>query len=110
MLEKEKYINLWTKYLPVISLQLKNSKNGVRTIPMNEIEFTSVGDRDNAGYQFNLIIKNGKVTNDISGTAVARDFNKVLNSNPAAKQILKEGTYKLNLNTQFVLTIQKLTE
>lgn len=108
MKEKEKYVNFWRKNLAIIRIQLKNSKNGPRSLPISGIELTALGNRDSAGYQFNLEIKSGKVTNNISGSAVARDLYKVLTEDDVTKNLLKEGNYKLNLDTGFVLRIQKM--
>lgn len=54
MKESGKYHNLWRKYLQAIKILIKNSKKGLQKLPMSKHEFEIVGEREKAGYQFNL--------------------------------------------------------
>lgn len=107
-MEIEKYIALWKKYLPVIKIQLKKSSAKSQTLDMNRIEFESAGDRDLSAYTFNLEIQNGKVTNDISGSAVARDLFKVLTADKESNEFLSDKTVKINMGKAFKLTLDLL--
>lgn len=102
-METAKYINLWKKYLPVIRIQLKNSLQRDEILQLNKIEFEAVGDRDSSGYSFNLEIQNGKVTNDISGTAVARDLYQVLNNDTILFEFSKDKKIKISMSESFLL-------
>jgi hypothetical protein len=105
-MEIEKYINLWKKYLPVIRIQLKKSLQKEEKLQLNKIEFEATGDRNLSGYTFNLEIQKGKVTNDISGTAVARDLFKVLIEDVGLKEFLEDKRIKISLRQNFVLKIR----
>jgi len=54
MKESGKYLDLCRKYLPAIRILIKNSKHGLQKLPMSKHEFEVVGEREKAGYQFNL--------------------------------------------------------
>lgn len=60
-METEKYIGIWTRYLPIIKILIKKSVEKKEVLEMNKIDFASVGDRKSSGYSFNIIIENGKV-------------------------------------------------
>lgn len=101
MKESGKYLDLWRKYLPAIRILIKNSKNGLQKLTMSKHEFEAVGEREKAGYQYNLEFSNGKVINTISGSAVARDLRDVIYSDTSAKDLISEGAYKINPDSLF---------
>ncbi|MEX6687179.1 hypothetical protein QTN47_06715 [Danxiaibacter flavus] len=105
-MEIEKYIPLWKKYLPVIRIQLKNSLQRNATLQLDKTEFEAAGDRDSAGYTFNLNIEKGEVTNKIRGTAVARDLHKVLIANSAINEFLKDKKVNINMGKDFILKLK----
>ncbi len=106
--EEGKYRNLWTKYLPVLGVLIKNAAKGVQTLQLYKNEFQATGARDLSGYSFNLEIANGKAVNDISGTAVARDLLKVLSENKTSAEILKGRRIKMSMGEAFEVSITSL--
>ena len=108
MKDSKLYFSLWRKYLQVIVLQVKNSNTGAKSIRLYKSDFEALGNRLVSDYTFNLEIKNGKVTNNISGTAVARDLYEILISNPNSKKILASGHFKFSLDKNYVLNISSL--
>jgi hypothetical protein len=69
-------------------------------------EFEEIGDRNISGYTFNLEIKDGKLVNNIRGTAVARDLFEVLKSSRNSKELMSNNHFKINMNVDFKLKIQ----
>jgi len=104
--DSEKYIDLWKKHLPLIWIYLKKLEKGKQKIQLNEYEFQIVGDRLKSGYTFHLDLQNGKIANDIRGSAVARDLAKVLQNNKETKCWLIENNIKFRLDNSFCLTIE----
>jgi hypothetical protein len=102
------YYPLWKKYLPVISVQMRNALNAEKEIKMHKSEFEVYGNRVISDYFINLEIKNGKVVNNINGTAVARDLFDILSSDPNCKKLLANNYYKFSLGKEFVLRISKI--
>ena len=76
-----KYVGIWTAYLKEIHKAI-NSDIIRNTIQLDKNLFQQAGNRSN--YSFSLKYENGLVSNNIGGSAVARDLDKVLKSNKIA--------------------------
>lgn len=99
-----KYIDLWTRQRASIKDKLKNTMIK-QSIQLNSEEFRNVGKRSN--YSFNLEFENGIVSNNIGGSAVARDLANVLETSTEINEILKTGNFKINMDRRFCLWIQR---
>ncbi len=99
-----KYIDLWTKRREQIKKMLKVSQTK-QSLQLSSEEFKRVGNRQS--YAFNLEFLNGTVSNNIGGSAVARDLAKVLENSAEIREILKVGHFKINMDRQFCLWIEK---
>src|ERR1700679_66793 len=105
-MEERKYLTTWKKYLPVIRLHLKRSLTEEQGFKLNIQDFESAGDRGKSGYTFNITMENGKVTNNISGSAVARDLYEALKSDETIKAMLQDKNIKISVGKSFVLSIK----
>jgi len=105
-MEQRTYLQTWKKYLPVIRLHLKRSLNEEQSFKLNITDFESAGDRGKSGYTFNLQMENGKPTNNISGSAVARDLYEALKADEATKAILQGRSVKISVGKSFMLNIK----
>lgn len=99
-----KYIDLWSKKRESIKTKLK-SLHSKQSLQLTSDEFSRVGNRQS--YSFNLEFINGVVSNDIGGSAVARDLAKVLGNSAEIQEILKGGHFKINMDKQFCLWIER---
>jgi hypothetical protein len=104
MITKNKYLQLWRAITPEL-IQVLNNYKGKTSIQLSKSEFESVGDRKN--YSFNLEFINGKVSNNISGSAVARDLSIILSEDKITRETISKGHYKFNLDKQFCLWVAK---
>lgn len=100
------YILLWQKYKAAILSIMRRSIESSCEYQLSKHEFEAVGERQKAGYTFNLEIEKGIVTNNIDGTAVARDLVAVLKSSNTVIELMKEYNFKINLTKDFILRIQ----
>jgi hypothetical protein len=105
-MEERKYLQTWKKYIPVIRLYLKKSLTEDQQFKLNITDFESAGDRGKSGYTFNLQMENGKVTNNISGSAVARDLFELLKADEVIKAFLQDKSVKISVGKSFMLTIK----
>ncbi|GGH20158.1 hypothetical protein [Mucilaginibacter phyllosphaerae] len=105
-MEERKYLTTWRKYIPVIRLHLKRSLNEDQSFKLNITDFESAGDRGKSGYTFSLAMENGKVTNNISGSAVARDLFEALKNDEAIKDFIQDKNIKISVGKSFLLTIK----
>lgn len=103
-MDEKKYIAIWQRYLPVIRLFIKKSANEEQKLTLNKTDFESIGDRKTAGYTFNIVIENGKVTNTVQ--AIGRDLFEVMQNDSAIKDLLKEKIVKISVGKSHVMTIK----
>lgn len=108
MSEKNIYYPLWKRYLPVVMIQMKNAINGMKQISMSKTEFEVYGNRPISNYFINLEIKKGRVYNNISGSAVARDLFDILNAEKSCKELFAKNNYKISMDKSFILEISIL--
>lgn len=105
-MEGRNYLSTWQKYMPVIRLHLKKSLQEEQQFKLNITDFEAAGSRAKSGYTFNINMENGKVTNNISGSAVARDLYELLKADEAIKALLKDKNVKISVGKSFVLSIK----
>lgn len=97
-----KYGELWKKVIPSILDSLTSSN--LTKIQLSKAIFDKVGNRKE--YSFNLEFQDGKVANNISGSAVARDLARVLENNSQFKFFARGKHLKLKLDKGFILEIK----
>jgi hypothetical protein len=89
---------------------MKKSFAGNQTLDLNRIDFEKAGSGRKAGYKFTIDMVNGRVSNIISGSALASDLAAVLMSDPASRAILATSKMSISLNTKFQLAIVNKSE
>ena len=99
-----KYSNIWRNALPTIS-EFLSSSGSSGSIELSSRDFSLAGDRKN--YSFNLEFDDGVVSNNISGSAVARDLAGVLTKSSFIKPVLNNGYFKFQMDKNFNLWISK---
>jgi hypothetical protein len=99
-----KYSNIWRNALPRIS-EILSSSGSSGSISLNSEDFALVGNRKS--YSFNLDFDDGIVSNNISGSAVARDLAGVLARSSIIKSMLNNGYFKFKMDQNFNLWISK---
>lgn len=100
------YTQLWNKYKAVILTKMREAIESPCDYQLSKYEFEAIGERLKSGYSFNLEIVKGVVTNNIDGTAVARDLFAALKSSKTAFELMRSYNYKINLTKEFVLKFQ----
>jgi len=106
MKASEKYVDLWTKNRSSIGNKLKIVSTTKQSFQLSSNDFNNAGNR--MSYSFNLEFINGIVSNNIDGSAVARDLAKVLENSLEIKKILNSGHFKIRMDKDFCLWIEKL--
>jgi len=99
------YVHVWNKYLPIIKILMKKTPAGSQTLDLNRIDFERAGSGRKAGYKFTIEFKKGRVSNIISGSALASDLATVLINDPGSKDILSNIDVAITLNTKFQLIL-----
>ena len=105
-LNKSKYVELWERYLPVIIQTIQNCNANMRHIILNPYEFKLIDNMKN--YSFNLEYIDGKVSNNIKCSTVARDLASVIEYSKEARQLIALGHFKIRMDKKFCLWICRL--
>ena len=100
--------NIWNKYLPVIKILLKRSKQGEQVLAINQSDFERAGLARKSGNKFSLLFKSGKVDNVVMPSPVAAELASGLLRDESVKAILAEHDYKIALDTKYQLHILQL--
>jgi len=103
---KEKYVEYWKNKLDLIKCKMECaiSTQTTQIVKLNISDFQELGDRNS--YSFSLKYSDGKVCNNIGGSAVARDLAKVFENSTAAKMLLKEGNFSFRFRNSGDLIIK----
>jgi hypothetical protein len=99
------YSGFWHRLVGDI-LDLMSTYPNYSSIELSKFDFQTLGNRKD--YSFNLEFKDGRVDNDISGSAVARDLANEILIHDAFKAYLKGKHVKINLNRSFQLNLRVL--
>lgn len=95
------YEPIWEKYLEKIKQTVRLELGLGFPIPPGV--FKKAGNRKK--YGFRLEIKNKKIVNDISGSAVARDLAYLLLKDPNYKKLLVRKHFFIRMNNSFYCEI-----
>jgi hypothetical protein len=98
-----KYEDIWSCAVSKI-IDSVNSRNNVVLI-LDEKDFSAVGKRKS--YAFRLQYINGVVSNNIGGSAVARDLARVLEKYRSFNKVFKGKEVAIRLDKDFMLHIYK---
>jgi hypothetical protein len=106
-LDRNLYFSLWSKYRPVILQLMRASAAGAQEYKLSAHEFKAVGEQIKTGYSFLLETANGKASNNVAGSASARDLLLVLQQSKTGALLLSESSYELRLDKQFVFHVTR---
>lgn len=101
-MNRNKYIDIWKACLPFILKVIYCGKQDNLDLPAKL--FWAVGDRAKTGYDFNLEYKEGKQVLSTSGSAVARDMEKILMASSEFISWIREKNVRFEFK-EFKLTI-----
>jgi len=101
------YTHTWNKYLPVIRILLKRSVNEEQKVGLNRIDFENGSRNRKFSCSFNVELEKGRLSK-MSQSAPAKELIAVLLEDAVSKDLLRENTYVISLNSSFQLTIKNL--
>lgn len=96
-----KYEDIWTLLLSDIILSVEENTN--KQITLSKATFDRVGNRKS--YSFRVVLFDNNISNNISGSAVARDLARVVANSSKFKQAAKNKHVVLKLSVDFVFSI-----
>ena len=106
--EEGKYSHLWMKYSAVIRVLLKKTEVENQKLQLFKHEFDHSGNKQNVNVTFSIDLVNGRATNIVSNTGIARDLWRILDDNSTTRNWLKERSIKITMGKTYELQIQKI--
>lgn len=100
------YHQIWKKYLPIIRILIKKAVSEPQVLELNKIDFERAGTARKAISKFNILLQKGKVANIISGSQLATDLAQTMLDDEKIKELCKEYSFQVALNTKYQLTFQ----
>ena len=100
------YTSVWSKYLPVIRIIMKRSRESDQCLKLNAGDFERAGLKRKSGYPFEMGVRNGRLKNVIIDLPLASDFASVLLADESARAIVQEDAFDFILSPKFELTIR----
>ncbi len=108
MKDEGKYLHLWMKYSAVIHVLLKKTDTSSQKLQLYKHEFEHSVIKQKANLTFSIDLVNGKATNIVSTTAIARDLYTVLDNKTATKNWLKEHKVRISIDKSLELQLEKI--
>ena len=102
------YNHTWKKYLPVIRLLLKKSNQEEQRMTLNRTDFERTSKLRKPVCSFGMEIIKGRLDR-VNTDVQVKSLMTVLTEDNAAMDILRQGNYAINLNSDFQLSIRNTT-
>ncbi|HEY5690617.1 MAG TPA: hypothetical protein VIS49_04090 [Cyclobacteriaceae bacterium] len=101
------YSSLWNKYRPAILQMMVAAAEGPQTYKFFKHEFRAVNPKEKS-YSFSLEAYQGKASDSLRASNIAKDLLSVLTMSPKATELMESSKYEFSLDKQFVLHVTKL--
>lgn len=103
------FVQVWKKYLPVITILLKKSAVAPQVLQMSAFDFTKAAGGRKLNYNFDIELVNGRLNPEEKQSIIAKDLAIFLQEDEVVKAILKKQQIRFGLNGKFELTITNNT-
>ncbi|HNP17230.1 MAG TPA: hypothetical protein PKL31_02245 [Fulvivirga sp.] len=105
--EIHKYSYIWNKYRPAILRLMVDSQKDPQEYQFSKHEFHNINPKEKGGYAFNMRVFQGKATNDIRTSTLAKDLLVILQQSKRALEMIDEAPYEFTLDKHFMLHIKQ---
>lgn len=106
-LDHNPYMPVWNKYRPAILKLMVESANEPQQYKLSAHEFRAMTPKPKTTYAFALEAAHGKALNRISDIPVAVDLLLMLQQSGKAMELMRESTYALSMDRNFVLHVSR---
>lgn len=103
------FVQVWKKYLPVITLLLKKSVSSPQVLQMSAFDFTKAAGGRKLKYNFDIELVNGRLNPEEKQSSLAKDLAIFLQEDQVVKALLKKQHIRFSLSSGFELTITNNT-
>ena len=105
-MSNKKYYQFWQKQLKDISEALHKSSPPDFKKQLKQEDFEELGKRPSSGYGFRIDFQDGQVTNNLDGSAVARDLRDAILDSAEMRTLLQDRQIIIRLGKAFILKIE----
>ncbi len=106
--DEGKYAHLWMKYTAVIHVLVKKTDTENQKLQLYKHEFEQSGKKQVPNFSFSIDLINGKASNVVTTTAIARDLWEVLNNNSKTRNMLKERSIRISIDNSLEMSFEKI--
>lgn len=104
------FVQIWSKYLPVIILLMKRSEKGEQVLDMNRTDFQRATGGKKIKLSFpELILEKGRLNPQAKYSVLAVDLASLIQENEQSRKLIKEKRFEFSMNSDFQLTIRSYT-
>lgn len=106
-LSELEYTSLWKKYRPAVLKLMKEASNSPQEYTFQSHEFKDINPKQKGGYTFTLTFFEGKATNLIKESVIAKALLMILQRSDTAVELSGKNVYELTMDKQFVLHVSQ---
>lgn len=105
-INKNLFLSVWQKYIPVIRILLKRSAAGDQVLTMNRIDFERDGKTRKSGYKFVVNFVNSKPDIIPAGNEFIQSFISSLQNDEIIHELFLKNNYIFTLSNKYQLEIK----
>jgi hypothetical protein len=102
-----KYASFWNKYRPAILKMMHGAVNEVQQYQFMKHELSSIDKKPKGGFDFKLVISNGKATRETSDSEIAKDMLNMLQGSQTGSTLIAANRYEIVLDKNQTLRISR---
>lgn len=103
------FLQIWSKYLPVIKILLKRSVNAEQTLDMNSTDFQRASGGKKVKFNFSVQLVKGRGQAGENFPPIAKDLVSVLQQDNTTNRFLQQNEVEIGVNSAFQLYIKNNT-
>jgi hypothetical protein len=103
------FLQIWSKYLPVIKILLKRSVNAEQTLDMNSTDFQRASGGKKVKFNFSVQLVKGRGQAGENFPPIAKDLVSVLQQDNTTYRFLQQNEVEIGVNSAFQLYIKNNT-
>ncbi|MEI9917655.1 MAG: hypothetical protein WDO14_02510 [Bacteroidota bacterium] len=102
-----KYAPFWSKYRPAILKMMQGSVDESQQYQFMKHELSSIEKKPKGGFEFRLVILNGKATRETTASEIASDLLEMLKLSQTGSTLIAANRYEITLDKKQMLRISR---
>lgn len=102
-----RYASFWSKYRPAVLHMMQAALNDLQQYQFMKHELSSIEKKPKGGFEFRLVILQGRATRESSDSDIARDLLNMLQVSQTGSALIATNRYEITLDKQQTLRISR---